>query len=68
MRPLSMILYTVTVTKADKPIFSHDIINDESRPFAPDVHAALDVFRKSHPAVSLADDDVKLSILKKSNA
>jgi hypothetical protein len=58
------IIYTVSVTKADKVIYSHNIVLDRSRSFANDVHEALESFRKTYPSVSLLDDGVNLTILR----
>jgi hypothetical protein len=56
------IIYTISVTKADKVIYSHNIVLDPSRSFAHDVHEALETFRRTHASISLLDDDVNLTI------
>lgn len=60
-----MIIYTVIVRKAGKPIFEHDISMQKDRSFSADVHGALERFRQGFPNVSLLDDDVDMSIAKK---
>lgn len=59
------IIYTLSIWKAGKLLFSYDIVLVEGVPFDAQWHEAYDTFRREYPDVSLMDDDVDFSTTRK---